>query len=105
MREEVLEALAAQRAGQAPPASAAAGAASGFRFATLDGELAVAGVYVRIFNEQPNFPLADPAAFCKVRLMACNLPLFTSLFPFLKGVCFMSWPLTCRRVQHAHAGR
>jgi hypothetical protein len=32
----------------------------------LQGELAVAGVYVRVFNQQPNFPLADPAAFCKV---------------------------------------
>ena len=26
----------------------------------------MAGVYVRVFNQQPNFPLADPAAFCKV---------------------------------------
>lgn len=100
MREEVLEALAVQRAGQVPPASAAAGAAAGFRFATLDGELAVAGVYVRVFNEQPNFPLADPAAFCKVRLMTCDLSSFTSLFSFLKRVCIVSWPLTCRRVQH-----
>lgn len=70
MREEVLEALAAQRADASAPDSAAAsgGAASGFRFAALDGELAVASVYVRVFNEQPNFPLADPAAFCKVCL-------------------------------------
>ena len=39
------------------------------------GELAVAGVYVRVFNQQPNFPLADPAAFCKVTLvlhLACK---------------------------------
>lgn len=34
------------------------------------GELAVAGVYVRVFNEQPNFTLADPAAFCKARSSA-----------------------------------
>ena len=25
----------------------------------------VAGVFVRVFNEQPAFPLADPAGFCK----------------------------------------
>ena len=73
MREEVLEALAAQRSGSTHPAGAGVaaadsggGGAGGFRFAALDGELAVAGVYVRVFNQQPNFPLADPAAFCKV---------------------------------------
>lgn len=25
----------------------------------------VAGVFVRVYNEQPSFPVADPAAFCK----------------------------------------
>ena len=29
------------------------------------GELVVAGVFVRVYNEQPAFPVADPAAFCK----------------------------------------
>lgn len=29
------------------------------------GELVVAGVFVRVYNEQPTFPVADPAAFCK----------------------------------------
>ena len=29
------------------------------------GELIVAGVFVRVYNEQPAFPVADPAAFCK----------------------------------------
>lgn len=45
--------------------SAGTTAASGFRFAALGKELVVAGVFVRVYNEQPNFPVADPAAFCK----------------------------------------
>lgn len=70
MRSEVLEALAAQRA--APTAADGGGSTNeedvaGFKFASLQGELAVAGVYVRIYNTQPNFGLADPQAFCKVR--------------------------------------
>ena len=36
----------------------------------LQGELAVAGIYVRVYNQQPNFPVADPPAFCKVRPVA-----------------------------------
>lgn len=78
MRSEVVEALAAQRA--APTAADGGGGTAdddvaGFRFAALQGELAVAGVYVRVFNTQPNFGLADPQAFCKVG--------FTNLLPSL----------------------
>ena len=50
-------------------------AAALIRASSSQGELAVAGVYVRVFNQQPNFPLADPAAFCKVSvvlLSACK---------------------------------
>ena len=61
MREELLAALAEQRA--APDIDAAAG----FSFAALEGELTVAGVFVRVFVEQPAFAVADPAAFCKAR--------------------------------------
>ena len=92
MRAEVVDALAAQRAAAAPadggPAGAAtAGAAAGFRFAALEGELAVAGVYVRVFNSQPNFALANPQDFCKVRplnlcsfMQAPNTQGFINLF-------------------------
>lgn len=31
----------------------------------LQGELVVANVFVRVYNEQPTFPVTDPAAFCK----------------------------------------
>ncbi|KAK9822709.1 hypothetical protein WJX81_005943 [Elliptochloris bilobata] len=60
MREEVLAKLEAARVdpGAAPPAAA-------FRFKALEGELVVAGVFVRVFNEQPAAALADPAAFCR----------------------------------------
>ena len=61
MREELLEALTDQRA--SPDIAAAAD----FSFKALDGELTVAGVFVRIFVEQPTFAVADPAAFCKAR--------------------------------------
>ena len=84
MREEVLSQMELERkdttAGTAasdprhpseaePGSDATAGSSSttaaGFRFAALGQELVVAGVFVRVFNEQPNFPVADPAAFCK----------------------------------------
>lgn len=31
----------------------------------LQGELIVANVFVRVYNEQPTFQVSDPAAFCK----------------------------------------
>lgn len=84
MREEVLSQMETERrdatAGTqasvpgdlstAKPSTGATGAgapstATGFKFAALGQELVVAGVFVRVYNEQPNFPVADPAAFCK----------------------------------------
>ena len=35
------------------------------RVSVLQGELVVAGVFVRIYNEQPSFAVTDPAAFTK----------------------------------------
>ena len=49
----------------AAPAAGTPTNATGFKFAALGQELVVAGVFVRVYNEQPNFPVADPAAFCK----------------------------------------
>lgn len=84
MREEVLSQMQAERReatagtpasvpGHLSAAEPSAGAtaagtpttATGFKFAALRQELVVAGVFVRVYNEQPNFPVADPAAFCK----------------------------------------
>ena len=31
----------------------------------MQGELVVAGVFVRVYNEQPTFPVSDAPAFCK----------------------------------------
>ena len=61
MREELLAQLEEQRA------SPDIAAATSFSFAALEGELTVAGVFVRVFVEQPGFAVADPAAFCKAR--------------------------------------
>ena len=60
MREELLAVLENQRA--EPDMQAAAT----FRYEALGGELVVAGVFVRIFNEQSGFAVQDPVAFCKV---------------------------------------
>ena len=84
MREEVLSQMEVERReatagtpasapGHLPAAGLSTGAAVvdppstavGFKFAALGQELVVAGVFVRVYNEQPNFPVADPAAFCK----------------------------------------
>ncbi len=35
------------------------------RVFTAQGELVVANVFVRVYNEQPTFPVSDPASFCK----------------------------------------
>ncbi len=67
MREELLAQLEEQRA--CPDIAAA----TGFSFAALEGELTVAGVFVRVFVEQPGFAVADPAAFCKARAFAFML--------------------------------
>ena len=84
MREEVLSQMEVERreatadtaasvpghlsAAEPSTGATAAGSpttATGFKFAALGQELVVAGVFVRVYNEQPNFPVADPAAFCK----------------------------------------
>lgn len=81
MREEVLaqmererkEGTAVPTADQDPTAEAdslatadhAATTATGFKFAALGKELVIAGVFVGVYNQQPNFPIADPAAFCR----------------------------------------
>ncbi len=83
MREEVLSQMETERTTAStadtvsghpsltePGSAATAGSAgtttaNGFKFAALGKELVVAGVFVRVYNEQPNFPVADPAAFCK----------------------------------------
>jgi DnaJ family protein C protein 13 len=31
----------------------------------MQGELVVANVFVRVYNEQPAFQVTDPATFCK----------------------------------------
>lgn len=31
----------------------------------MQGELVVAGVFVRVYNEQPTFLVSDPPSFCK----------------------------------------
>ncbi|GAB4814092.1 hypothetical protein N2152v2_001138 [Parachlorella kessleri] len=81
MREELLELMTTQReafakgtitsapqagaSGMLPTDSAASLAPRDFAYSSLKGELVVAGVFVRVYNEQPSFALSDAAAFCK----------------------------------------
>ena len=51
--------------GSANTAGAPTTPATSFRFAALGKELVVAGVFVGVYNQQPNFAVADPAAFCR----------------------------------------
>ncbi len=62
MREEL--ATAAEEHRRMPGVEALATAAK-YSYASLRGELVVAGVYVRVYIEQPRFALRDPVAFCK----------------------------------------
>lgn len=62
MREELSSAAEEHR--RMPGAEALATAAK-YSYASLRGELIVAGVYVRVYIEQPNFSLKDSVAFCK----------------------------------------
>ena len=68
-REGTAVATAGQEAAAEPgsPTTAGTGAttAKGFRFTALGQELVVAGVFVGVYNQQPNFSVADPAAFCR----------------------------------------
>lgn len=62
MREELLELMASQRAAPSAPQPTTPRA---FSYTSLRGELVVAGVFIRVYNQQPAFPLSDPAALCK----------------------------------------
>lgn len=60
MREEVSQLMEASRE---DPASAQIG---GFRFDSLRHELVVAGVFVRVYIQQPEFEVAEPDTFARV---------------------------------------
>ena len=64
MREETLQALSAARMAPADITQGPASLAQ-FRHVALAEELVVAGVFVRLYNEQPDCPLADAPALCK----------------------------------------
>lgn len=67
------EGTAVATAGQDPAAEPGSPATAGFanattpvfKFAALGQELVIAGVFVGVYNQQPTFPVADPAAFCR----------------------------------------
>ena len=46
----------------------------------MQGELVVAGVFVRVYNEQPTFPVSDPPAFCKGLVSYLHVQTHSPLF-------------------------
>lgn len=46
----------------------------------MQGELVVAGVFVRVYNEQPTFPVTDPPAFCKGLVSYLHVQTHSPLF-------------------------
>ncbi|KAK9868448.1 hypothetical protein WJX84_004951 [Apatococcus fuscideae] len=69
MREELLGMLEAMRG---DPAGTPLPNRS-FQYKALEGELVVAGVFVRLYNEQADFPIPDPPAFCKSLVAFINM--------------------------------
>lgn len=71
MEQERKHGTAVAMAGQGPEtdpgshATPGTGDAAAFRFAALGRELVIAGVFVGVYNQQPSFPVVDPASFCK----------------------------------------
>lgn len=89
MRQELLELLEQQRAtaasaaaaapaagegggageGAAPAAAAAGG--EGFTYTCLKGELVLAGVFVRVYTEQPDFQLSGAPVLARFPAFGC----------------------------------
>ncbi|KAK9807966.1 hypothetical protein WJX73_008492 [Symbiochloris irregularis] len=76
MREQLLAQMEAARSD-----ASAALPPSNFTYTAIQGELVVAGVFVRIFNEQPAYALSDAAAFAKGLVTWVNACAGASLGP------------------------
>ncbi|KAK2645789.1 hypothetical protein Ddye_020984 [Dipteronia dyeriana] len=63
-RAELLKFVDEQRASQGPDGSYDLKDSHGFVYNTLSKELYVGNVYLRVYNDQPDFEISEPEAFC-----------------------------------------
>ncbi|GAB4853472.1 DnaJ sub C grv2 [Ancistrocladus abbreviatus] len=63
-RSELLKFVDEQRASQGPDGSYDVSSSHAFVYDSLSRELYVGNVYLRVYNEQPDFDISEPEAFC-----------------------------------------
>ncbi|KDO80431.1 hypothetical protein CISIN_1g000052mg [Citrus sinensis] len=63
-RAELLKFVDQQRASQSPDGSYDLKDSNGFLYEALSKELYVGNVYLRVYNDQPDFEITEPEAFC-----------------------------------------
>ncbi|KAH9315592.1 hypothetical protein KI387_024219, partial [Taxus chinensis] len=63
-RAELLKFIDQQKACQCPDGSYDMQEAQLFKYRALSKEIQVGNVYLRVYNEQPNFPISQPESFC-----------------------------------------
>lgn len=63
-RAELLKFVDEQRASQGPDGSYDLTDSQAFQYEALSKELYVGNVYLRVYNDQPDFDISEPEAFC-----------------------------------------
>ena len=63
-RAELLKFVDQQRASQGPDGSYEVKDSHSFAYKALSKELYVGNVYLRVYNDQPDFEISEPEAFC-----------------------------------------
>ncbi|KAG9152930.1 hypothetical protein Leryth_012550 [Lithospermum erythrorhizon] len=76
-RAELLKFVEEQRANQGPDGSYEVKDSHFFTYEALSKELFVGNVYLRVYNDQPDFEISEPEAFCValveyISLLVCN---------------------------------
>nr|DAD44770.1 TPA_asm: hypothetical protein HUJ06_003000 [Nelumbo nucifera] len=78
-RAELLKFVDQQRASQGPDGSYDLKESHAFRYQALSEELHVGNVYLRVYNDQPDFEISEPEAFC------------IALLEFISGLVHNQW--------------
>lgn len=68
-----------QRASQGPDGSYDLKESHAFKYQALSKELHVGNVYLRVYNDQPDFEISEPEAFC------------VALLEFISGLVHRQW--------------
>lgn len=78
-RAELLKFVDQQRASQGPDGSYDLKESHDFKYQALSKELHVGNVYLRVYNDQPDFEISEPEAFC------------VALLEFISGLVHRQW--------------